>query len=128
MVIILILTFQDHPRFRGEHYMSERQNHDMRGSSPLSRGTLAVIVFGGIALRIIPAFAGNTTFGESKVVNFEDHPRFRGEHFVTLFSSVRYLGSSPLSRGTRRLFFAFQIERRIIPAFAGNTLKYSIAL
>ena len=57
-----LVRLKDHPRFRGEHSRRSQQIRANRGSSPLSRGTLRLIVQPFHILRIIPAFAGNTLF------------------------------------------------------------------
>ena len=56
------------------------------------------------AVGIIPAYAGSTSLGCSSLRSSEDHPRIRGEHL-------------------RNLRFP-AIARRIIPAYAGSTVKY----
>ena len=67
--------------------------------SPHSRGTRlfegnSVLLFG-----IIPAFAGNTLFANSRSRSSRDHPRIRGEHFASDFPAAAAEGSSPHSRG-----------------------------
>ncbi len=51
---------RDHPRFRGEHPLSERRPPAAWGSSPLSRGARSRRAARRLPLRIIPAFAGST--------------------------------------------------------------------
>ena len=48
---------------------------------------------------IIPAFAGNTLFANSRSRSSRDHPRIRGEHFASDFPAAAAEGSSPHSRG-----------------------------
>ena len=91
------------------------------GSSPHSRGTPAKSVLLNILVRIIPAFAGNTSVSRHLERAARDHPRIRGEHYKNwLYSSVK-LGSSPHSRGTPHKRAIRISHVRIIPAFAGNT-------
>ena len=89
----------DHPRIRGEHLLPLRLNNICRGSSPHTRGArdtpcCEIRLFG-----IIPAYAGSTC----RLVLFcyasRDHPRIRGEHFLSFFRDARLLGSSPHTRG-----------------------------
>ena len=91
---------RDHPRFRGEHQKKEGRSPQIRGSSPLSRGTLGKKLRFSSPPRIIPAFAGNTTWGRYFYYNVVDHPRFRGEHRLNADPAIFRPGSSPLSRGT----------------------------
>ena len=113
---------RDHPRFRGEHQKKEGRSPQIRGSSPLSRGTLGKKLRFSSPPRIIPAFAGNTTWGRYFYYNVVDHPRFRGEHLKSEENMEDLPGSSPLSRGTHRNRTDRMAALRIIPAFAGNTL------
>ncbi len=73
------------------------------GSSPLARGTRILRDDHGNAVRFIPAGAGNT--GGSWYVHdvLPVHPRWRGEHVVSMAGCTRAYGSSPLARGTRLL-------------------------
>ena len=73
-----------------------------RGSSPLARGLLGVLLRPHVDARIIPARAGFT------------------RSTSTLRSAMS--GSSPLARGLRRRDSSRVSRRRIIPARAGFTL------
>ena len=53
--------------------------------------------------RIIPAYAGSTAPFGNPSNPLPDHPRIRGEHQLTETSSPYFLGSSPHTRGARRL-------------------------
>ena len=72
-------------------------------------------------MRFIPAFAGNT--GDDAIIASYSpvHPRVRGEHPTFDVAKLEQLGSSPRSRGTRRVRDGLVDVRRFIPAFAGNT-------
>ncbi len=97
--------------------------------------------------RFIPAYAGNSAKAINAIHFQTVHPRLRGELFCTCSSSMRWRGSSPLTRGTRESFltmlwpapvhprlrgelkFARSLDRlqeRFIPAYAGNSLKDGI--
>ena len=111
------------------------------GSSPLSRGILAVVLVGQLTIGIIPALAGNTTgcpqtaqvssdhprsrgeyaIAAVKLVTGGDHPRSRGEYFSAETGLPLNSGSSPLSRGIQYWRGYGPVEVRIIPALAGNT-------
>ena len=71
---------------------------------------------------IIPAYAGNTKFRHGVQVMDEDHPRVCGEHQVMDDYGTMIMGSSPRMRGTHVLPCGYHAVRRIIPAYAGNTI------
>ncbi len=111
----------DHPRERGEHCSSSRQQKTNPGSSPRARGTRKPPTPTKRASRIIPASAGNTFPESLRAFLASDHPRERGEHADVDRLVSPHAGSSPRARGTpRRLFLRGHIPR-IIPASAGNT-------
>ena len=51
------------------------------------------------------------------------HPRSRGEHAKNTAQSIRYRGSSPLTRGARHPGRERLPDERLIPAHAGSTTK-----
>ena len=112
---------QDHPRIRGEHVAGRSDPHEERGSSPHTRGAL----YGGPRLtvqgRIIPAYAGSTASSLLESRERQDHPRIRGEHFLGQRHSRGDLGSSPHTRGAPLPRQGNEIDRGIIPAYAGST-------
>ena len=90
-------------------------------SSPHSRGTRDSQRHDYEERGIIPAFAGNTLYF-CKLFSFDwDHPRIRGERLEHGYEGKPSIGSSPHSRGTPVDSFVGNLQRRIIPAFAGNT-------
>ena len=68
----------DHPRSRGVYFNFTADRQYSGGSSPLARGLHrwcpSIIIKGGI----IPARAGFTRCGGTRVVKPKDHPRSRG--------------------------------------------------
>ena len=94
----------------------------MRGGlSPLARGTLVQTPDCFAVRRFIPAGAGNSWFlffcsGESSV-----YPRWRGELVLTDKTVLRFVGLSPLARGTRMIPNLGYRTSRFIPAGAGNS-------
>ena len=52
-----------------------------------------------MAVRIIPALAGNTYAKYGRDDPKWDHPRSRGEYISVIWGILPRLGSSPLSRG-----------------------------
>ena len=112
----------DHPRIRGEHASLWPASHHTEGSSPHTRGALA----GPVAVvgdgRIIPAYAGSTPGRGSRPEARTDHPRIRGEHVGPGIPCHNGGGSSPHTRGARRIPRAYLLVLRIIPAYAGSTV------
>ena len=90
-----------HPRERGEHDVVRKMAPRDDGSSPRARGTQSISAHLVIAMRFIPASAGNTICASERGPDRAVHPRERGEH-----------RRGP--KGWRRV-------ERFIPASAGNT-------
>ena len=90
-----------HPRWRGEH----ESFRDRVGRE----------------YRFIPAGAGNTKLRAKGQKVKPVHPRWRGEHSRSQLPRLKFNGSSPLARGTRRYKHAPLADARFIPAGAGNT-------
>ncbi len=87
----------------------------MRGTPPGFAGRISE---GGI----IPAYAGNTKDEVGHMLAFGDHPRLCGEHLTVSPTRKPYKGSSPPMRGTLAHAKMNRTIRRIIPAYAGNTM------
>ena len=117
-----MLVRRAHPRSRGEHVPTNQRLGRRSGSSPLTRGTRPRRDARRYRRRLIPAHAGNTLLGEARVVEWEAHPRSRGEHVSSRAVQSRLEGSSPLTRGTPVGFRCGMLDWRLIPAHAGNTL------
>ena len=90
----------DHPRLRGEHYSLDIVLDSIKGSPPPTRGTRACILFCVLALRITPAYAGNTFTHLCIRSGVKDHPRLRGEHKSGAAKNIGRAGSPPPTRGT----------------------------
>ena len=91
------------------------------GSSPLARGTHLDPPAKGGFFGLIPARAGNTRHAPPKAPHYGAHPRSRGEHQRQGCLGAAVEGSSPLARGTLKLFQAGHCGEGLIPARAGNT-------
>ena len=113
----------DHPRIRGEHSQRHNPKGDFTGSSPHTRGALPertpIADFTGI----IPAYAGSTWRRTGTPPRRWDHPRIRGEHSWPASAASSAAGSSPHTRGARSLRRSSFPDIRIIPAYAGSTLR-----
>ena len=114
---------EDHPRIRGEHLMKYGLVIEAAGSSPHTRGARADRFDRDGFSRIIPAYAGSTSEHLRMPESSSDHPRIRGEHCEKRHIFYRHLGSSPHTRGARRLPGSPHDAERIIPAYAGSTCR-----
>ena len=94
---------EDHPRIRGEH-----MSHPLEGLNKAG---------------IIPAYAGSTSRHAGRECRCPDHPRIRGEHSAVIVVKDLHAGSSPHTRGARRLDTQHHHRIRIIPAYAGSTTR-----
>ena len=112
-----------HPRSRGEHNPPATCSGRVRGSSPLARGTRKVERKRCVAVRFIPARAGNTPSCRAPAFPGAVHPRSRGEHCPCHARQGNEPGSSPLARGTPHVQLVEAAPHRFIPARAGNTLR-----
>ena len=70
----------------------------VKGSPPLMREPLAIVVFANTDTGITPAHAGTTNDAESIIGGREDHPRSCGNHMWYIVSAVSMSGSPPLMR------------------------------
>ena len=114
---------RDHPRIRGEHTSGTNSSSCRDGSSPHTRGARSYAPPVECLRRIIPAYAGSTSFGRLTTTPPTDHPRIRGEHISDGSTARMRGGSSPHTRGARRLNAEHHHRIRIIPAYAGSTVK-----
>ena len=112
----------DHPRIRGEHWLSRGWRLSAGGSSPHTRGALPGGLSAGGACGIIPAYAGSTPGVNLRGVSFTDHPRIRGEHYACTVVTKLGEGSSPHTRGAHHRVHRDGDRLGIIPAYAGSTV------
>ena len=110
-----------HPRLRGEHSACSRIVRNSAGSSPLTRGALARCSPRRCRGRLIPAYAGSTTWSGMISSSVRAHPRLRGEHEGSIRQYLRAGGSSPLTRGALASAHDRREARWLIPAYAGST-------
>ena len=110
-----------HPRSRGEHASPAVKQDCDKGSSPLTRGALIMLVRKQPYNRLIPAHAGSTAGLLLGMLLVAAHPRSRGEHLPVLALLAGLTGSSPLTRGARASNASRISSRGLIPAHAGST-------
>ena len=101
--------------------------HDWIGSSPRVRGTLVPCRGQTVALRFIPACAGNAATGSPILWNAPVHPRVCGERIFACVAQIDAGGSSPRVRGTHGALVLGPSSRRFIPACAGNAIALRTA-
>ena len=111
-----------HPRLRGEHALRWRHCLPPVGSSPLTRGAHLYCAAPPWRAGLIPAYAGSTKPIPGKNLRHGAHPRLRGEHKWSEFTTGFGQGSSPLTRGARVTGPRNYKFVGLIPAYAGSTL------
>ena len=109
-----------HPRVRGERSHAPGSKQAPSGSSPRARGTGVHGHDAAEVDRFIPACAGNGARWPRPAGPRAVHPRVRGERSLRSSSSRAACGSSPRARGTVPQGLAAFVQRRFIPACAGN--------
>ena len=114
---------RDHPRIRGEHQQEHQKIRRQVGSSPHTRGARSSCLRLSCCRRIIPAYAGSTSYPTRGRWSRWDHPRIRGEHFLTRSTTLSMMGSSPHTRGAPRPHYSPCRLTGIIPAYAGSTFN-----
>ena len=114
-------TPRAHPRSRGENLAEQGWDVPALGSSPLTRGKLAIRRGREVQGGLIPAHAGKTTGRARPAGQRRAHPRSRGENVEPLNRVTVHEGSSPLTRGKLRASRFGGKCKRLIPAHAGKT-------
>ena len=112
-----------HPRLRGEHCPPSALTESFFGSSPLTRGAQHGTGTHNTVRGLIPAYAGSTLQDAARRMRELAHPRLRGEHSPTDTSLPCRSGSSPLTRGALSSLRRFRRGYRLIPAYAGSTIR-----
>ena len=109
-----------HPRMRGERGSVCCTALMFSGSSPHARGTHGCVPCAADLHRFIPACAGNANFGQIAEEGDTVHPRMRGERHTASDGLKTRSGSSPHARGTPKEVRDYAVNKRFIPACAGN--------
>ena len=111
----------NHPHIRGEYHGRDCRCDGAGGSPPHTRGILGSGISSLSCSRITPAYAGNTPVPPLLPLPGKDHPRIRGEYYLSTDIRTHKRGSPPHTRGIlfggrNPAFFC-----GITPAYAGNT-------
>ena len=115
------MTIRIIPAYAGSTTFAPAIPVSRSGSSPHTRGALGARRPGPRPPRIIPAYAGSTVRRAYRRHPGADHPRIRGEHTRSHAQRGWGGGSSPHTRGARRLGVGRRQNGGIIPAYAGST-------
>ena len=110
-----------HPRSRGENGARESSHRPAPGSSPLTRGKQTSPCPASTTLGLIPAHAGKTSPRRALLACLWAHPRSRGENHDPRRLRPLMPGSSPLTRGKRKVQADTAADVGLIPAHAGKT-------
>ncbi|SDQ52413.1 hypothetical protein SAMN05428996_2039 [Quadrisphaera sp. DSM 44207] len=110
-----------HPRVRGEHLAYLTWVGELEGSSPRTRGARAALQRGDVGAGLIPAYAGSTQGQGREQDAVQAHPRVRGEHIDREKVYEPFQGSSPRTRGARRMGGGQERGDGLILAYAGST-------
>ena len=109
-----------HPRGCGERLTRSSSGVAFVGSSPRVRGTVGAMFLEITFQRFIPAGAGNGSIQRAGLPCQAVHPRGCGERASCATRPSSAAGSSPRVRGTAMAASSATLNRRFIPAGAGN--------
>ena len=123
VVYSLLSLAQDHPRLRGEQWLTPVDDPTHPGSPPLARGTVPPHPFFKVDAGITPACAGNSGLRPWTTPRIRDHPRLRGEQIRLRQTAHGAQGSPPLARGTVLVLGLSLPKNGITPACAGNSRR-----
>ena len=112
---------KDHPRECGANSRFRKSLRILDGSSPRVRGKPSHLPAVTVNDRIIPASAGQTGRRCGMRSSRSDHPRECGANVAVGGDRAHAHGSSPRVRGKPHPAVRHRVQRRIIPASAGQT-------
>ena len=118
------MPIADHPRACGANATMDATRPRRCGSSPRMRGKHGQADDAVARVRIIPAHAGQTRRWENRPDCDSDHPRACGANPMFLRGLLGFGGSSPRMRGKPPADGRDTSKRRIIPAHAGQTVRF----
>ena len=119
-----LASLTDHPRACGANGTCTIRYGTSAGSSPRMRGKRHHRLRHGSPKRIIPAHAGQTSSPLAAWFAETDHPRACGANSMTCATCFHACGSSPRMRGKRLFRMLPVVSVRIIPAHAGQTVRF----
>ena len=113
---------QDHLHIRGEHGMQITSLRLIKGSSPHTWRTLVGMKQPHQQHRIISTYVENTLSPIALPSSSKDHLHIRGEHLYRLMWILQFIGSSPHTWRTRKIYANRNLLVRIISTYVENTL------
>ena len=113
------------PAGAGKTSLDEFSQQSSAGSPPQVRGKHSFAVTSNGEIGITPAGAGKTKVSAFQPNHSWDHPRRCGENSCHSFFKKPVLGSPPQVRGKRCQTLTVTATRRITPAGAGKTFRFS---
>ena len=116
-----LYSARDHPRIRGTNLRRFLTSMFEWGSSPHTRDKRCFFKLNNFSIRIIPAYAGQTSNFPKFFCFPQDHPRIRGTNKLINSMVKTVIGSSPHTRDKLVQYAIFAKRIRIIPAYAGQT-------
>ena len=96
-------------------------HYSKKDSSLLTRGKHLLTLHAECLERLIPAHAGKTPLRAACTRQHRAHPRSHGENHGSCLLGDGVVGSSPLTRGKRRIVAVCSTRVGLIPAHAGKT-------
>ena len=111
----------EHPRVRGDDAITALVTVLQLGTPPRARGRLLQRQNAGRIRRNTPACAGTTRSVTHDFGDPEEHPRVRGDDFISIPMARRLCGTPPRARGRRKRGGCDVRWRRNTPACAGTT-------
>ena len=114
----------DHPRACGANRFRLFCVRSFYGSSPRVRGKPVQESYVSVKNRIIPARAGQTAARLERKPPASDHPRACGANYCSAPRKSNQHGSSPRVRGKLAWMCLRRLLGRIIPARAGQTVRF----
>ncbi len=112
-----------HPRMRGGAPIPEPHFPADQGPSPHARGSLGSVSSVKVAVRSIPACAGEPISRAEVSLFPRVHPRMRGGAAISITTHRLAGGPSPHARGSRVTHVQPLLLERSIPACAGEPLR-----
>ena len=109
-----------YPRLRGGSECPIRLAQRAHGLSPPTRGIPLLSLAAAVAIRSIPAYAGDPELRRPSAKLTAVYPRLRGGSTYSLKRRVCQCGLSPPTRGIHYLAARRRARFRSIPAYAGD--------
>ena len=114
------LSLRVYPRLRGGSGHGEDVRMPRVGLSPPTRGIHCPLPKPPLVIGSIPAYAGDPEESEVWAGEYTVYPRLRGGSMRRRWAIMRQRGLSPPTRGIPDVHMVNVVQRRSIPAYAGD--------